>query len=153
MRGGSYEDLIYFLRTRELPKLITYFSNCDQRDKDKAVELVELYKQYKLDPDTLVKKLNSLMPISVSVFGTPATPATPATPSKHFNLFYDDALYLANYNKTKYPDTWKAILHTTFETPEDYALDAATRSEITYMAPPPAYKPFVQPAPGTYGGV
>ena len=47
--GGTYEELLYFLKTRELPKLITYFSNCSQDTKDTAVALFK----NEHDPSTL----------------------------------------------------------------------------------------------------
>jgi len=146
MRGGTYEELLYFLQTRELPKLNTYFSNCSQDTKDTAVALFK----NEHDPSTLVKKLNSLMPSSVAVFGNP--PAASA-PSRFFQKDYDDALYVANYTKTTFPDAWKQRLNTKFETPEEYALDDATRRDIIRKQPRAQFKQFVQPPPGTYGGV
>ncbi len=154
MRGGTYDELLRFLNTRELTNLSTYFSKCSQIDKDKAVAL---FNEHNRDPDTLVKKLNSLMPSSVAVFGNPpAAAAAAAAPSRndfYFNQDYEDALYVANYNKTKFPETWKTILNTEFETPEEYALDDATRRDIIRKQPPAPFKQFVQPPPGTYGGV
>jgi hypothetical protein len=132
MRGGTYDELLRFLNTRELTHLSTYFSKCSQRDKDKAVALFNEHK----DPDTLVTKLNSLM-----------------LNDGYFKHDYDNALYVANYNKTNFPGEWKTKLHTMFETPEEYALDDAIRRYIIRNQPPAQSQPFVQPPPGTYRGV
>jgi hypothetical protein len=158
MRGGSYEKLLEFLKTRELTNLSTYFSKCSQIDKDKAVAL---FNEHKDDPDTLVKKLNSLMPSRVAVFGNPpaaaaaAAAAAPSSNDFYYNQDYENALYVANHNKTRFPDTWKTKLDTNFETPfetpEEYAHAFATRSQI--REPPAQSQPFVRPPPGTYGGV
>jgi hypothetical protein len=133
MRGGTYDELLHFLNTRELTHLSTYFSKCSQRDKDKAVTL---FNEHNRDPDTLVKKLNILM-----------------LNDGYFKYDYDNALYVAIYNKDKFPETWKTILNTKFETPEEYALDDATRRYIIRNQPPAQSQPFVQPPPGTDRGV
>jgi hypothetical protein len=137
MRGGTYDELLHFLNTRELTHLITYFSKFSQRDKDTKDTAVALFNEHKDDPDTLVKKLNSLMMRN----------------DFHFNRDYEEALELANYNKTKFPGEWKTKLHTKFETPEEYALDDAIRRYIILNQPPAQSQPFVQPPPGTYRGV
>jgi len=134
MRGGTYEQLLGFLDTRhheftKFPMLRLYFSNCDQRIKDAAVLL---YDAHKLEPRRLEQSLSEL---------------------RLFEIDYSNALYSANYNKTKFPEEWKTKLDTKFETPEQYALDFATRSAIIRKQPPAQSKIFYQPASGTFGGV